>query len=417
VVGAGPAGLIAAETLAYAGVSVTVYDRSPAPARKFLLAGRGGLNLTHGEALDRFLSRYAQAAPKLRAAIEAFPPSALRAWCEGLGQETFIGTSGRVFPRAMKASPLLRAWLARLRGLNVQFRPRHCWTGWDPDGGLLFSTPEGSRGVSAVVTIFALGGASWPQLGSDGHWTALFAGQGITVAPLKPSNCGFATDFSAQFRARFEGEPLKGIALNFAGESVRGEAVVTEAGLEGGAVYALSSKLRDETGRAGEATVMIDLRPGSSIHDLTQALSKGREKQSTANVLRKAVKLSPAAAGLLQEAAHRSGLRLSSVAPAAIAALIKAVPIRLTAPAAIERAISTAGGVDFDEIDERFMLRARPGAFVAGEMLDWEAPTGGYLLQACFSTGVAAAKGAIARLHCLRAHQCRSRFSPAVDLE
>jgi uncharacterized flavoprotein (TIGR03862 family) len=389
---------MAAETLALAGVSVTVYDHMPSPARKFLLAGRGGLNLTHSETVEHFLTRYSEAAPKLRAAIEAFPPFALRAWCEGLGQETFVGTSGRVFPKAMKASPLLRAWLARLSGLNAVFRPRHRWTGWDPDGGLLFEAPEGLLCVSASATIFALGGASWPRLGADGHWTALFAEQGIAVSPFRPSNCGFAADFSALFRSRFEGQPLKGIALCFAGESARGEAVITKAGLEGGAVYALSSKLRDEIGRAGEAALTIDLRPGLSIAGLTAALSKPREKQSVANWLRKAAKLSSAAIGLLQEAAHGSGVRLSALTPASLAGLIKGVPVRLTAAAGIERAISTAGGVAFEEIDERFMLRTRPGTFVAGEMLDWEAPTGGYLLQACFSTGVTAAKGAIAWL-------------------
>jgi uncharacterized flavoprotein (TIGR03862 family) len=390
---------MAAETLAGAGVSVTVYDRMPSPGRKFLLAGRGGLNLTHSEPLECFLPRYREAAPKIRAAIETFPPSALRAWCEGLGQETFIGTSGRVFPKSMKASPLLRAWLARQNALNVVFRPRHCWTGWDPEGGLLFETPGGPACVSPDATIFALGGASWPRLGPDGHWTGLFAGQGINVAPLRPSNCGFAADFSASFRSRFEGQPLNGIALHFRGESVRGEAVFTKAGIEGGALYALSSKLRGEIDRAGEATLLIDLRPGLSINDLAKALSKPRGKQSISNLLRKAVKLSPPAVGLLQEAAHGSGLVLSSLAPEALAALTKSVRVRLTAAAPIERAISTAGGVTFEEIDGRFMLRARAGVFVAGEMLDWEAPTGGYLLQACFSTGIAAARGAIEWLH------------------
>jgi uncharacterized flavoprotein (TIGR03862 family) len=399
VIGAGPAGLMAAETLARAGVSVTVYDRMPSPGRKFLLAGRGGLNLTHSEAFETFLSRYDSAAPKLRAAIEAFPPPALQAWCEELGQATFVGTSGRVFPKAMKASPLLRAWLARLRGLNVEFRLRHCWTGWDRDGCLLFATPEGRVCVPAGVSLFALGGASWPRLGSDGHWAVLFAEAGIAVAPLRPSNCGFAADFSPLFRARFEGQPLRGIALHFAGESVRGEAVITKAGLEGGAIYALSPKLRDEISRTGEAVITIDLRPGLSIARLTEALSAPREKQSISNLLRKAVKLLSPAAGLLQEAAHSSGQRLSSMTPASLAALIKGVPVRLTAAAAIERAISTAGGVAFDDIDKRFMLGAKPGVFVAGEMLDWEAPTGGYLLQACFSTGLAAAKGAIAWLN------------------
>ena len=401
VIGAGPAGLMAAETLAREGVSVTVYDRMASPGRKFLLAGRGGLNLTHSEDLELFLSRYGDASARLRAAIEAFPPEALRAWCEGLGQETFVGTSGRVFPKAMKASPLLRAWLARLTALKVAFEPRHRWIGWGADDALLFDAPGGAVHASADATIFALGGASWPRLGSDAQWVAPFAGQGIKVSPLKPSNCGFAADFSALFRARFEGQPLRGIALNFKGASVRGEAVVTRTGLEGGAVYALSRLLREAIERSGDALLAIDLRPGLPAAQLEKALSRPRAKLSISNFLRKAAKLSPAALGLLHEAVRLAGQPLAAMDAAALAALIKAVPVRLTGTAPIERAISTAGGIAFDEIDERFMLRRMPGIFVAGEMLDWEAPTGGYLLQACFSTGKAAAKGAIGWLESL----------------
>ncbi|MBI4725509.1 MAG: TIGR03862 family flavoprotein, partial [Rhodomicrobium sp.] len=307
VIGAGPAGLMAAETLARHGVSVTVYDRMPSPGRKFLLAGRGGLNLTHSEELERFLCRYGAAAPRLKNAIEAFPPSALRAWCEELGQPTFVGTSGRVFPSAMKASPLLRAWLARLRDLNVEFKLRHRWAGWDREGRFKFETPDGPITVTASAAIFALGGASWPRLGSDGHWAEVFAGQGIAVSPLKPSNCGFAADFSDVFRERFEGQPLKGIELHFQGKSVRGEAVVTKSGLEGGAIYALSPLLRDAIDAAGEAVLAIDLRPGLSAAALEKALSRPREKQSLSNFLRKAAKLSPVAVGLLREAVHRNG--------------------------------------------------------------------------------------------------------------
>ncbi len=395
MIGAGPAGLMAAETLARAGLSVTVYDRMPAPGRKFLLAGRGGLNLTHSEEFERFLSRYREAAPRLRAAIEAFPPDALRAWCEGLGQETFVGTSGRVFPKAMKASPLLRAWLMRLAAMNVAYKPRHRWAGWNADGRLVFDTPAGRVKAADDAAIFALGGASWPRLGSDGHWTTFFAEHEIAVSPLKPSNCGFAADFSDVFRARFEGQPLQGIELRFEDASARGEAVVTKTGLEGGAIYALSPLLRDAIERDGEAILTIDLRPGLAASELENALAKPLGKQSFSNFLRKAVKLSPAAIGLLQEAAHRDGAPLSSMGLGALAALIKTVPVRLTATAGVERAISTAGGVAFAELDAHFMLRRMPGVFIAGEMLDWEAPTGGYLLQACFSTGVAAAKGAI----------------------
>jgi uncharacterized flavoprotein (TIGR03862 family) len=395
VIGAGPAGLMAAETLARAGIAVTVYDRMPAPGRKLLLAGRGGLNLTHSEDLERFLMRYREAAPRLRAAIEAFSPDRLRAWCEELGQETFVGTSGRVFPKAMKSSPLLRAWLTRLASLNVAYCPRHRWAGWDADGQLLFDSPAGSVRAAPDAAIFALGGASWPRLGSDGHWTTLFAARGIAITPLKPSNCGFAADFSDLFRARFEGQPLQGIELHFDGASVRGEASITKLGLEGGPVYALSAPLRDAIASMGEAVLVIDLRPGISAPDLERALTRPRGKQSLSNFLRKAAKLPPVAIALLQEAALQRGTPLSSMSPEALASLIKAVPIRLTATAGIERAISTAGGIPFAELDGRFMLHRLPGIFAAGEMVDWEAPTGGYLLQACFSTGIASAKGAI----------------------
>ncbi len=397
---------MAAETLAQAGVSVTVYDAMPSPGRKLLLAGRGGLNLTHSEEIERFLSRYGSAAPRLRAAIEAFPPERLRAWCEGLGQPAFVGSSGRVFPKAMKASPLLRAWLTRLSAMNVTFNLRHRWRGWDADDALLFDTPGGCIRSKAAVTIFALGGASWPRLGSNGEWCGLFAAAGIKIAPLKPANCGFAADFTDLFRARFEGQPLQGIALDFAGRKVRGEAVVTKTGLEGGAIYALSPGLREAIASAGEAALMIDLRPNNSATDLQDALSKPRDKKSLSNFLRKAVGLTPVASGLLQEAARQSGVPLSAMDAASLAALIKCVHVRLTAAAPIGRAISTAGGVAFEGVDECFMLTAKPGVFVAGEMLDWEAPTGGYLLQACFSTGVAAAKGAIDRLGRLDASIC-----------
>jgi uncharacterized flavoprotein (TIGR03862 family) len=386
---------MAAEVIATEGVAVTVYDHMPTPGRKFLMAGRSGLNLTHSEDLARLLSRYGKAEPQLRPAIEAFPPRRLIAWCEGLGQPTFVGTSGLVFPRAMKASPLLRAWLARLRSLNVTFRPRHRWIGWDEEDRLQFKTPDGRVDVKASSTILALGGASWPRLGSDGHWTAIFAEAGITVSPLKPSNCGFVADFSDYFRERFEGKPLKGAEFGFGGERVRGEAVVTRIGLEGGAVYALSSSLRDTIKQDGSAILSIDLRPGIDAGNLEASLSRPREKQSLSNVLRKTAKLAPVAIGLLHEAARQEGKLLASATPAELGALIKDLPLRLTATAPIERAISSAGGVAFEELDGSFMLRRKPGVFIAGEMLDWEAPTGGYLLQGCFSTGAAAARGAL----------------------
>jgi uncharacterized flavoprotein (TIGR03862 family) len=395
VIGAGPAGLMAAEVLAQGGAKVTVYDAMPSVGRKFLMAGRGGLNLTHSEPLDTFLPRYREAAPKLAAAIEAFPPDRLRAWCGALGQPTFVGSSGRIFPKAMKASPLLRAWLRRLDTMGVSFSVRHRWIGWDDGGRLLFQTPDGERAVEAGVAVLALGGASWPRLGSDGGWVETLYRKGITVAPLKPANCGFAVNWSDIFRQRFEGTPIKGIALSFGGRSVRGEATVTRDSIEGGAVYAPSAELREAVLASGHATLHVALRPDIAEADLVKRLSAPRGKQTFSNWLRKAASLSPVGIGLLQEAAITSSVSLASLPVERLAALINAVPIKLTGVATIMRAISSAGGVAFDEVDADFMIQRLPGVFVAGEMLDWEAPTGGYLLQACFATGVAAGKGAL----------------------
>lgn len=389
---------MAAETLATAGVPVTVYERMPRLARKLLLAGRGGLNLTHSEPLEDLLARYREAAPRLRAVMEAFPPAALRAWCEGLGQETFVGTSGRVFPRAMKTSPLLRAWMQRLAGLGVEIRLGHRWRGWDADDRLLFETAEGERAVAATCTILALGGASWPRLGSDGSWVRPLEEAGVRVAPLAPANCGIRIAWSDVFRTRFAGTPLKRIAVTLGAETARGEAMITAEGLEGGAVYALSAPIRREIAAHGAAELTIDLRPDEPAAALAARLAKPRGKQSLSTYLRKVLSLDATAIGLVQEAAHAAGTPLAAMSPDAIAGLVKAVPVRAIGLAPIDRAISTAGGVAFDEIDASFMLRTRPGTFVAGEMLDWDAPTGGYLLQACFATGRAAAQGALAYL-------------------
>ena len=386
---------MAAEVRASAAAAVTVYDRMPSPGRKFLLAGRGGLNLTHSEDIERLLGRYGAATPRLRDAIQALSPAALRAWCEGLGQATFVGSSGRVFPAAFKTSPLLRAWLARLDALGVAFKPRHRWSGWDDDEALIFDAPEGRSTVHADATVLALGGASWPRLGSDGGWVETVTKAGIAVAPLTPANCGFTAGWSEIFRNRFEGQPLKRVELSFAGQTVRGEAIVTRSGLEGGAIYALSTQLRDAIATSGEAILGIDLRPDIALAELERRLGAPRGKQSLSNFLRKSVALAPVAIGLLHEAAVASSTRLSTMTPAELADRIKAVPVRLTGVAPIAKAISTAGGIAFDEIDEQFMLHRRPGVFVAGEMLDWEAPTGGYLLQASFSTGAAAGRGAL----------------------
>ncbi|MEI2387970.1 TIGR03862 family flavoprotein [Breoghania sp. JC706] len=392
IVGAGPAGLIAAETLAKAGHRVTVYDRLASPARRLLMAGRGGLNLTHDEDLDIFLARYGAARTRLEPIIRAFPPEALRAWADGLGAETFVGSSHHVFPKAMKASPLLRAWLSRLGDLGVTIRPRHRWTGWTANGALSFETPDGPLSVSADATLLALGGLSWPKLGADPAWPDFLRASGAEVRPLKPANCGFAVSWSPVFADRFAGAPLKTVELSFAGTVARGDMVVTASGIEGGPVYALSAPLRDAIEAEGTATLVIDLRPDIAQEALAARLARPRSKQSVSNFLRKAAGLQPVAIGLLREAGPLPDV------PEALAKRIKACPLELSATAGIERAISSAGGVAFDGLDDGLMLDARPGTFVAGEMLDWEAPTGGYLLQASFSTGVAAARGMIAWL-------------------
>ncbi|HEX3364300.1 TIGR03862 family flavoprotein [Phenylobacterium sp.] len=394
VVGGGPAGLMAAEVLAEGGASVTVYDRMPSVGRKFLMAGRGGLNLTHSEPLEPFLARYGEAAGRLAPLIEALPPSALIAWAEGLTQETFVGSSGRVFPKTLKASPLLRAWLARLRELGVELRPRHDWLGWDAKGTLRFRTTEGETAVSPDATVLALGGASWPKLGSTGDWADVLEKSGVAVSPLKPANAGFDVAWSDLVRDRFAGQPLKGVALTFGRVRVRGEAMVTRHGLEGGAVYALSAALRDAIAAQGSAKLWIDLRPDARAEELAAKLAQQPAHQSLTNRLRKALHMTPLETNLLREA-HGKDLPSD---PAALAQAIKGAPLTLTGMRPIERAISTAGGVAFGSVDENLMLTVRPGVFVAGEMLDWEAPTGGYLLQASFATGAAAAKGVLRRL-------------------
>jgi uncharacterized flavoprotein (TIGR03862 family) len=395
IIGAGPAGLMAAEVLAQAGQGVTVFDAMPSAGRKFLMAGRGGLNLSHSEALPGFLARYGVAKEHLAPAIGALAPDNLREWSEALGQPTFVGSSGRVFPQAFKASPLLRAWLRRLDTMGVQFALRHRWTGWDENGRVLFQTPDGQRTVEARATVLALGGASWPRLGSDGAWVETLGAKGVTISPLQPANCGFTVTWSDIFRDRFEGHPLKGIALSFGRHAMRGEAVITRAGIEGGAIYALSAGLREAIADKGQATLRVALRPDLEISDLTARLSMPRGKQSFSNFLRKAVHLPPAAIGLLQEAAIASGEPLSSLSTASLAGLINAVPIELNGVAPIARAISTAGGISFSELDADYMIRRLPGVFASGEMLDWEAPTGGYLLQASFATGAAAGRGVL----------------------
>jgi uncharacterized flavoprotein (TIGR03862 family) len=385
VIGAGPAGLFAAETLARQGAAVTIYDRMPSPARKLLIAGRGGLNLTHSEGLDEFLDRYGAARDRLEAAIRAFPPTALRDWAEGLGIETFIGSSGRIFPIGMKASPLLRAWLRRLDGLGVRLLSRHAWRGWDANGRLRFETQAGPVTAAPDATVLALGGASWPRLGSDGAWVAALAARGVAVTPLAPANCGFEIAWSDLFRTRFAGTPLKPVTLLFAGRAIRGEAMITAYGIEGGAVYALSAALRDAIARDGSAVLRLDLRPGELLSDVARKLARPRGAKSDSSFLRGTIGLTQVGVGLLREA----GVSVTAEA-------IKSLPLTLTAARPLERAISSAGGIAWGEVDETFQLRKLRRVFVAGEMLDWEAPTGGYLLQACFATGHAAARGVLA---------------------
>ena len=394
VIGGGPAGLMAAEILSAAGLAVTVYERMPTPGRKLLIAGRGGLNLTHSEPLDRFVTRYGEASHRLAQILQVFPPAALIAWAEGLGQEIFVGSSGRIFPKGLKASPLLRAWLTRLAEQGVTLRTRHEWLGWDETGCLTFRTGSGkAHATHADVTILALGGASWPKLGSDGAWAAILARRGVSIHPFRPANCGFMIPWSASFRERFEGKPLKNIGLSFAGRAARGDAMITRYGIEGGAVYALSVLLRDAIANAGCATLEVDLRPDLSLVQVVEKLERRRQRQSSAQTLRKALNLAPVATNLMREA---HGITLPNDA-AGLAAQIKSVPLTLIDTQPIDRAISTAGGVDFSAVDEALMLRDLPGVYVAGEMLDWEAPTGGYLLQASFATGVTVAKSVLRR--------------------
>ena len=395
IIGAGPAGLMAAEVLAQGGAGVTVYDAMASAGRKFLMAGRGGLNLTHSEPLPAFLARYREAVPWLQAAISAFPPQALREWSAALGQPTFVGSSGRVFPESFKASPLLRAWLRRLDSQGVRFAFRHRWSGLDAQGRLRFQSPDGDRFIEAHATILALGGASWPRLGSDGAWVDVLAAKGVAISSLRPANCGFTVGWSDVFRDRFEGQPLKGVEFKFGSLAVRAEAIITRSGIEGGAIYALSAELREAILKAGEATLQVALRPDLGAQEIVERSSAPRGKQSFSNFLRKTFNLSPVTIGLLQEAAISSGSSLSSLSPQALADLVNAVPIKLTGVAQLARAISTAGGIALDELDESYMLRRLPGMFAAGEMLDWEAPTGGYLLQASFATGAAAGRGAM----------------------
>lgn len=391
IIGGGPAGLMAAEQLAAVdGLQVSIFDAMPSFGRKFLMAGKGGMNITHSEPAADFLARYGGAARDLAPLLDDFGPQALRDWMQGLGIESFIGTSGRVFPTGMKAAPLLRAWLHRLRSRGVQFRVRHRWLGWHPDGSLHFATPDGEVAFSAAATILALGGGSWKKLGSDGAWVSVLESEGLPVAPLLPANCGFNVAWTAHFRERFAGAPVKSVRASCGQLVQQGEFNITEYGIEGGLIYALSAPLRDELIRTGRAQLQLDLLPGRTLARLQADLSQPRGRDSMANHLRRRAGIDGVKAGLLRECCDPAQFEH----PALLAAALKQLPLPVVASRPLDEAISSAGGVCFSALNQSLMAKTRPGLFFAGEMLDWEAPTGGYLLTACMASGRAAGRGA-----------------------
>ncbi|GAB3786735.1 TIGR03862 family flavoprotein [Dyella agri] len=395
IIGGGPAGLMAAEAACAAGIAVDLYDAMGSVGRKFLLAGKGGLNLTHGESFAAFVARYGARREEVACWLRAFDADALRTWARGLGVETFVGSSGRVFPADMKAAPLLRRWLHRLRAGGVAFHMHHRWLGWRADGALRFATPDGERAIAADATVLALGGASWPKLGSDGTWVAPLRAMGVDLAPLQSANCGFEIGWSEHLRSRFAGAPLKAVAAHWVdrhgvAQVRQGECVLSEYGIEGSLVYAIGADLRERIAQDGQAMLHLDLAPGVAQAALAERLAAPRGKHSLGDWLRRRAHLDAAKCALVFEATDKSAL----ADPAALAARIKALPLTLRAPRPLAEAISTAGGVRLEALDERLMLRALPGTFCAGEMLDWEAPTGGYLLTACFASGLLAGRGA-----------------------
>ncbi|WP_153098959.1 TIGR03862 family flavoprotein [Paraburkholderia hayleyella] len=415
VIGGGPAGLMAAEALVAPGIHVEVYDAMPSVGRKFLMAGKGGMNITHSEPLTPFLSRYGEREAQLAPLLAAFGPDALRAWLQALGVKTFIGSSGRVFPSDMKAAPMLRAWLHRLKETGVRFHMRHKWLGWDftQEAGqqharhtgngltheLRFATPEGERVVSVDAVVFALGGASWPQLGSDAAWVPLMQSRDIALAPLRPANCGFEVSWSTYFRERFAGQPVKPVSITLSGadgtpHTRQGEFVVTGQGIEGSLVYALSSTLRERIAIAGNTVIHLDLTPGHTLARVIEEVTRPRGSRSLSSHLQSRVGLAGVKLALLHECLSKD----TFTDPSQLAHAIKALPLRLSRPRPVAEAISTAGGIPFEALDAQLMLRQIPGAFCAGEMLDWEAPTGGYLLTACFASGHVAGQGARAYL-------------------
>ncbi|WP_321365912.1 TIGR03862 family flavoprotein [Pseudomonas extremaustralis] len=391
IIGGGPAGLMAAEVLSLAGARVDLYDGMPSVGRKFLLAGVGGMNITHSEAYLAFLARYAERAPQMAPLLRGFGAEALCEWIHGLGIQTFVGTSGRVFPTDMKAAPLLRAWLKRLRDQGVVIHTRHRWLGWSADGGLLIHSPDGEKTIHSDAVLLALGGGSWSRLGSDGAWVERLAGKGVSCAPLQPSNCGFEVSaWSELMVSKFAGAPLKNVAIGLADDKPRlGECVITATGIEGSLIYALSAPIREAINRHGAATVHIDLLPSKPLDKVRAAVAKPRGSRSMSKHLHSQLGLDGVKAALLRELAPAEHFN----DPAQLALAIKALPLTLVNTRPMDEAISTAGGVPFEALDERLMLKQLPGVFCAGEMLDWEAPTGGYLLTGCFASGRAAGRG------------------------
>ena len=413
VIGGGPAGLMAAEVLIQGGARVDLFDAMPSVGRKLLMAGRGGLNLTHAEPAQAFLARYGASRAQIEPLLKAFGPEALRGWVHGLGIDTFVGTSGRVFPTGMKAAPLLRAWLRRLRESGVRFHMRHRWCGWTERGALRFATPQGEQSIDPHAVVLALGGGSWARLGSTGAWVPLLTQRGVPVAALQPSNCGFDVGWSEHFRTRFAGHPVKSVVATCADSSgmayrQQGEFVVTANGVEGSLIYALSARVRDKITASGSAVIHLDLAPGMEMQRLVAELSRPRGARSMANHLRSRLGIEGVKAGLIRELVSAQDF----ADPARLGAAIKALPLRLIAARPLDEAISSAGGVAFEALDERLMIRSLPGVFCAGEMLDWEAPTGGYLLTACFASGRAAGLGVLARIEAGGIDQMPSNRGP-----
>ena len=391
IIGGGPAGLMAAEVLLKSGLQVSLYEAKSSPGRKFLVAGKGGLNLTHSEPYEDILSRYGERSPQIKPILDAFGPNEIRQWAHGLGSETYIGSSGRVFPKEMNAAPLLKAWLEKLEASGLQIYPRHKWMGWEKNGSLLFETPDGDIKLQANAVILALGGGSRPELGSDGRWIPYLEEHQVEIAPLKPANCGFDVQWTPHFRDKFQGKPVKTVAITFKGQRKVGEFIITENGVEGSLIYAISAQVRDEIEGSGQAILELDLTPDWTEAKVTEKLSRPRGSHSFSKYLKRTLNISGVKSGLLWEFVDKDTFS----DPARLASAIKSLPIPLISPRPLEEAISSAGGVTFESVDEHLMLRNLPGVFCAGEMLDWEAPTGGYLLTACFASGYSAGLGVL----------------------